>query len=392
MAESSKGRPAQVAANLLREADRLRPFLRQQAPAVEDARRLTPEVHAALVKAGFYRMTMPPQVGAPELPLPEIMRVLESLAWGDGSTAWSVWSALANPMLAAYLPEASAAELFSPPDACLVGSVAARGKAVAVEGGYRVSGRWPFVSNIHHATHACGICHIFDGDTLRLGPDKMPFAVFPIWPVDACEIIDTWDTTGLRGTGSDEVEVADLFVPDRLVIDFSRSPREGLARIHYNFHIDNNTNVAAAAIAVGIADAALEAFRDLGPRKTLATGERLADSALGKMTLAQAETTLAQARGHLYETAELMWKEVEEWRMPDPREWLPRTSLASVAAVDASIEVATRVYREAGSNAIYRSELLDRCLRDLLTLGAHKSVQHINLVLHGGRTFTIPQT
>jgi alkylation response protein AidB-like acyl-CoA dehydrogenase len=370
---------------LIEEARRLVPLLREEAKAIEDGRRLTPRVHNALVEAGVYRMTMPPQVGAPEVTLPEAMRVLETLSMGDASTAWSVWAALGAPAMSAFLSEEGVQELFSARDAVVVGSVAAMGRAEAVGGGYRVTGRWPFASGIHQATHAGGMCFVFDGDTQRLGPNGEPAVMFPLWPVADCAIIDTWDTTGLRGTGSDDIEVSDLFVPEHLVVDFSRAPRQGLAPVHY-VHVDNAANITVAAIGIGIARAALAAFRRLAPEKKLPNGTPLAESDLGKLILARTESGLAQARGQLYETAEIMSDEMAEGRFPG-EEWFARTSLASVTAVDAAIDTVTQVYRAAGSNAVRRSNIFDRCLRDIFTLGAHKTVQHVNLVLYGGAAF-----
>jgi alkylation response protein AidB-like acyl-CoA dehydrogenase len=330
---------------------------------------------------------MPPPVGGAEVTLAEVMRVLETLAQGDASTAWSVWAALGAPAMSAFLPESGATELFAPRDAVVVGSIASMGRAVAVEDGYRVSGHWPFVSGIHQATHASGLCFVFDGDTQQLMPDGSPVIVMPLWPIAECRVIDTWDTTGLRGTGSDDIEVDDIFVPDTRVIDFRRTPRPGLTPIHY-IDVDNAANITVAAMAIGIAGAALDAFRELAPRKKLPTGELLSESALGKITLAQAQSALAQARGHLYETAETMAEEIAEGTYQDA-DWLPRTSLASVAAVDASIEVVTRLYREAATSAIFRKGVLDRCLRDLFTLGAHKTVQHANLTIYGASRLAV---
>jgi alkylation response protein AidB-like acyl-CoA dehydrogenase len=361
----------------------LQPLLREHAPAIEAGRRLTPEVHAALVDAGFYRMTMPAEAGAPDVTLPECLRVLEALAEADASTAWSVWSGLGVPAMSAFLPESGARALFASRDPCVVGSIAVIQRAVAVQGGYKVRGRWPFVSGIHQATHAGGMCFVFDGELQRMAPNGEPVVIFPVWPVASCRIIDTWDTTGLRGTGSDDIQVEDLFVPDDQVVDFARAPRPGLSPVHY-MNIDNAANVTVAAMAIGIAHAALGAFRELAPRKKLPNGEILAESALGKIVLANTQSTLAQARGHLYETVETMSEQMTDSTYED-EEWLPRTSLTTVATVDAAIDVVTQVYREAATSSIFRKSVLDRCLRDLFTLGAHKTVQHVNLTIYGAR-------
>jgi alkylation response protein AidB-like acyl-CoA dehydrogenase len=368
------------------EAGRLVPWLRESAAEIEAGCRLPADVHAALVEAEFYRMTAPAPYGlADEVTLPGVMRILETLARGDASTAWSVWAALGAGAMAAFIDEAGVRELFERHDACVVGSHAAVGRAVVVDGGYRVSGRWPFMSGIRQATHASGICAVFDGEARRLGPDGQPVMIFPFFAVEECAVIDTWRTTGLRGTGSDDVAVEDLFVPAHRVTDFSAPPREGLALLHY-LHVDNAANVTAAAMAIGIAAVALEAFRELAPSKQRPDGGTLADTPSAKTALARAEARYAQARGYLYETADLVWEDAAAGNLPG-EVWLPRTSLASTAAVDAAIAIVSDLYRAAGSSAIFASRAFDRCLRDIYTLGAHKTVQHENYLIHGGAGF-----
>jgi len=370
----------------LAKAEALVPLLRANAAAIEDGRRLTPEVHRALVEAGLYRVTLPPGFGNRGGTLPQGMRVLETLARGDASTAWSVWSALGLPAASAFISEEGAGELFSAADACVVNSEATFGRALAVEGGYRVTGRWPFMSGVHQATHAGGFCFVFDGDEQRMTPSGEPAVISAVWPVSDGTIIDTWDTTGLRGTGSDDVEVHDLFVPEHRVFDFTREPRMGLSPIQY-VDLDNAGNVTLAAMALGIAQSALETFRTLGALKKLASGEPFSTSPLAVLALANAEVRLAQARGHLYERTEMMWDELVDGTYTGEA-WFARTALASVSAVDTAIEVVGSLYRAAGAGAIFRSRPLDRCLRDIYTLGAHRMIQRANVLLHGGATFT----
>jgi alkylation response protein AidB-like acyl-CoA dehydrogenase len=368
------------------EAERLVPWLREQSASIEAGRRLPDEVHAALVEAEFYRMTMPAPYGpADEVTLAGVMRILETLARGDTSTAWSVWAALGAGAMAAFIDEAGVRDLFERDDACIVGSHAAVGRAVAVDGGYRVSGRWPFMSGIRQATHTSGICAVLDGDQQRLGPDGQPVMIFPFFSVDECAVIDTWQTTGLRGTGSDDVAVEDLFVPAHRVADLSAPPRAGLSLLHY-LHVDNAANVTAAAMGIGIAAVAIEAFRELAPAKQRPDGGTLADTPGAKTALARAEARYAQARGYLYETADLAWEDAAAGNLPGEA-WLPRTSLASTASVDAAIAIVSDLYRAAGSSAIFATRTFDRCLRDIYTLGAHKTVQHENYLIHGGAGF-----
>jgi alkylation response protein AidB-like acyl-CoA dehydrogenase len=139
-------------------------------------------------------------------------------------------------------------------------------------------------------------------------------------------------------------------------------------------------------MALGIASAAIEAFRALGATKRQADGSLLSTAPLAAMALDRAELQLAQARGHLYETVETMWEEIGDGHFPG-EEWLGRTALASVNAVDAAIDIVSAIYRAAGSSAVSRARPFDRCLRDLFTLGAHKTVQHANLFQYRGLGF-----
>jgi indole-3-acetate monooxygenase len=287
--------------------------------------------------------------------------------------------------LSAFVSEEGTDRVFSDHNACVVGSVAPLGRAVSTEGGYLVSGRWPFVSGVQQATYTGGVCLVFDGEQQRMTGQGAPVVVIPVWPVTECEIIDVWDTTGLRGTGSNDIAVKELFVPTKMVANLTSPPRPGLTPLHY-IDVNNAANMTIASIAIGIASASLEAFRELGARRVLATGETLKDSGLGRAALASAEGTLARARGHLYETVEEMSEAIADQTYRD-EDWIARTALVSVATVDAAIDVASQVYRAAGTAAIFRSAIFDRCLRDLYTLGAHKAVQHVNLYLHGGATF-----
>ena len=147
--------------SLIARARELQPLVREHARATEDARHLSPEVHRAFIEAGFYRMTMPPEYSNQDGSLSEVMRVLETIAEADASSAWRVWVSLGVPAMSAILTEEGAAEMFSSPDACLSASEAGMGRAVAVDGGYRVSGHWRFMSGIHEATHTGGFSFVY---------------------------------------------------------------------------------------------------------------------------------------------------------------------------------------------------------------------------------------
>ena len=370
--------------NLLEVATDLVPLLRENAKAVEEGRRLTPAVHEAFLQAGFYRMTTPQENAISPRSLPELMRVLETLAFGDASSAWTAWAGLGMPAMSAFMDDAGVTELYDSPEHVVIGSTAGMGRATAVEGGYWVTGHWSFLSGIRQASHAGGLCSAFDGETQRLGPQGGPAVVLPIWSVADCTVIENWESTGLRGTGSHDMDAHEIFVPYHRVIDFTKPPRPDLGPVYY-IEIDNAANVTVASIAVGTASAAIEAFRELAFRKRLEDGTLLAESPQAKLALGLAETQLAQVRGHLWETVEVMWETLLDGTH-DAEAWFPRTAMASVTAVQAATDVALSLYRAAGTSAV-RAGILDRIVRDLLTLSAHRTVQPGNLLKHGGASF-----
>lgn len=384
MTETTLAKPESVPATgstLLAQARELQALVREYARATEDARHLSPEVHRAFLDAGFYRMSMPQEYSHQEGTLPEVMRVLETLAEADASSAWRVWVSLGLPAMSAILTESGAAEMFASPEACLSASEAGMGRAVAVEGGYRVTARWRFMSGIHEATYTGGFSFVYDGDEQRMTPDGRPVVIGTFFPVSDVQVIDLWDTTGLRGTGSNDIVVEDVFVPAYRIADPSK-PRMGLAPLYY-IDEDNAANVTLASIAIGTATAAVEWFREVATTKKQMDGTLLSESPQAQVVLAEVTTRLAAAKGHLYETAEMLWDELSEGTY-DGKTWFPRTALASVNAADTAIESVFALYRAAGTAAIFRSGVLDRAMRDLLTLGAHKTVQRVNLLKYGG--------
>lgn len=372
-------------AELLSRAERIKPFLRQHAAETERLGRLAPAVRDSLRDLGFFRVTTPTAHGGHGATLPGSMRILEALAAGDASAGWCAWVACAVPAMSAFLPEAGAREVIEPLDTAVANSQAGMGRADVVDGGYRVSGSWHFVSGVHSSTHAGGTCFVFDESGQRMMPNGQPLVVFALWPVQAATLGNDWDTTGLRGTGSVSMSVENIFVPAHMVVDFSQPPRMDLDPLNY-VNVENAGNMACAALAIGIADSAIEAFKELAATKKQMDGTLLAASPLARLAAGDAEIRLEQARGHLYGTADAFWKEVVAGTC-DQEAWFARTALASTSAADAAIEVVSSLYRAAGSSAVFRGGPLDRCLRDIYTLGAHKMVQRGNVLLYGGASF-----
>jgi alkylation response protein AidB-like acyl-CoA dehydrogenase len=197
-----------LAADLLAAVGSLTPLIRGLAGQIEGDRRLPGELVRALRDAGLFRLSVPRAYGGPEVDPLTIARVVEELAVADASVAWCVMLAAQASTTAAFLPRTAAAEIFANPTTIVAEVARPVGRAEAVEGGYTVNGRWPFASGSNHATWLGGECVITtNGEPLRdeQGKEIVRLLFFP--RADST-VHDTWNTTGLRGTGSNDFSVS----------------------------------------------------------------------------------------------------------------------------------------------------------------------------------------
>ncbi len=256
--------------DLIARAESLAPLLEAAAPRMERARQLAPEVVEALHAGGFYRLLLPRSLGGAELPPAEFVQVIEAIAKADASTAWCLGQAGGCAMSGAYLPRAVAEEVFGPSNAVLAwGPPNKHGRAVAVDGGYRLTGRWEFASGSRHATWLGAHAPVFDraGKPLAAGAEPLSVPTF-LFPRSSAAIEDTWQVVGLKATGSDTYAVTDLFIPkDHAFVRDDPNTRSEPGPL-YRFSTYQIYGAAFAAVALGIARSLQDAFVALAREKT----------------------------------------------------------------------------------------------------------------------------
>jgi hypothetical protein len=201
---------------LLNAVRTLEPLIREHTDEAEQNRRLSQPVVTALAEAGIFRMYTPHTLGGFEVDPLTFYRVVEDIARIDASTAWCVLIASGNPAFAgACLPDQGAEAVFGKDLHVATGGVVFPfGKAVVRDGGYVVSGRWPFASGCQHCAWIFCCCIIFDGDQMRLTERGDPEVRVLFVPTTQITIVDTWEVSGLVGTGSHDVEIEQVFVPE----------------------------------------------------------------------------------------------------------------------------------------------------------------------------------
>jgi indole-3-acetate monooxygenase len=357
-------------------AEELSALARELAPVTEANRRLPDELVAGLRASGLLRAGAPAAIGAAEAPPALTLRCADAVARGDASAGWCVSIAATSSLLAGWLPAEGLADAFGDPQRVAAGVWAPRGSARRVDGGYRVSGRWAFCSGIMHSDHLFGGCMVQDGDG---GEPTMRILGMP---TSELEILDTWHTSGLRGTGSHDVVADELFVPDSRSLWLLDPPISDAAL--YRFPMFAFFALSIAAAALGNARGAIDELSALAVGKVAQGSSRtLAQRAGTWSVLARAEASLRAARAFYYQAIEEAWAAAQR---PGPAvsvELRTGLRLAATHAVRTAAQVARAMCDLGGGSAIYEDSPLQRRLRDAQTATAHFQVNPATWELTG---------
>jgi indole-3-acetate monooxygenase len=246
------------------------------------------------------------------------------------------------------------------------------GRADRVAGGYRVKGRWPFSSGCTHSGWIYLTCAIYENSVEKTLPNGIPERRACALRAQDCQVLDTWYTTGLRGSGSNDIAVADAFVPEERSMPFPFKPlrSEPLYRWPLTFLLN------APGIALGVARGAINSFIEMANRKTTTISNAmgrpvmLSDEAYAQTALARAEALVGSARSYIYEATEEVWQTlVRGYKLSLRQRGVYRLALMHVH--EACLEAVEGLYKAVGGTAVYASGPLDRRLRDLTTINQH---------------------
>ena len=294
---------------------------------------------------------------------------MEEIARHDGSAAWCALNCGIAGVLQSFLAPEGAREIGSAPDVVVNGVIAPSGRAVEVDGGYRVSGRWTFVEQLPPLHWLAPASIVFHGDTMAAGPTGPEIVMTWIRASD-CRIIDTWDTAGLRATGSHDIEVSDVFVPKHRTIPVPL-PDPVPDGALFRFPIVGLWSVGLAAAALGIAQAAIDELLHLAATKTpFGMTSTLATRTTAQIAICEA---IAAALRHAR-----CWsrrpRACGRRCRPAHRSRRSSSGLLRIAATHATAAAASavdRMYTAAGGTAVFASSPLQRCLRDVHTITQH---------------------
>jgi alkylation response protein AidB-like acyl-CoA dehydrogenase len=375
--------PAVQMSAWLERAQALAPIVAQWRDRGEQDRHMPHPLFEALCDAGVFRMSAPQAVGGVELEDETVLQVIEELARQDGSVGWNVMIASNAAIVASYLPAAALREVYrGGPSTVFAGNLVPQGAARPVPGGFRLTGRWTFASGCQQAAWMGGGSTVMVQGIPRLRPDGRPDIRAFFLPVGDCEILDTWHTAGLRGTGSHDWQVTDVFVPEERTFLILRDGPSAPGTLSTRDFVAYG-GARVAAVALGIARDAIETFTALATTKTpaLATSP-LATQHMTHERVGRAEALLRAGRAFLYETVRAL-PHSPTWVEALSDDLRARLRLASAHAAQSAAEAVDLLFNAAGTTGIYTSSRLERCFRDVHVATQHVAVAPSNIEMVG---------
>jgi len=355
----------------IRRARSIVPALRERAQKCEEARGLLPENEKLLHETGLFRFHQPRSFGGMELPFLAVVDIVAELARGCPSTAWNVGNLGCHHWILGYYEPETQHELWDAnPDVLIASSIAlAAGRGKRVDGGFEVSGKWPFSSGVDNS----------DWNMLAVTVYEHEKAVdwrLCLVPKSDYQVIDTWYAMGMVGTGSKDIEVKEVFVPERRALALARC-RGGLehpgAKLNagplFRVPIVASAGHPLSATALGTAEGAYEHVRDVFLKRIgTYTGAKVSDFQAVQVKLARARCLIDSARYLMRESAR-MFQENDSLDV----ETKLRLRAQNAFAVSQSREAVETLWSFYGANAIYTRDPLQRYLRDVQAASQHFS-------------------
>jgi indole-3-acetate monooxygenase len=338
------------------------------ADEIERTQRIPEPLLGRLHDARLFRMLLPRSAGGDQTEPAVYVAALEELAAHDASIGWNTFTANSSALIAPFLEPQVNRAIFADPRSLVAWGPPNASRAKAVEGGYRLTGKWDFCSGCRQADWIGAHCHVVEANgTLRLNRFGKPTIRTLLFPASEATLLDNWRTIGLRGTASESYRVDDLFVPEA----FSSTREDPALRRErgplYAITMQCLYASGVAAVSFGIARAMLSEFVALASRKAPRNLDRLADSAVIQAEVARAEARLGSARAYLIETLTAIYAQADDVAPIEVAD-RARIRLACTNAIQGAIEVADFAYKQAGVDAIFPGSPFERRFRDMHTL------------------------
>ncbi len=369
--------PADIDAQpVVQAAAALRPSIRAHRDEIDCEQRLPKALVEQFHAAGFYSMVMPRALGGLQVDPLTYVRVVELLAEGAGSVGWNVANNSIGQLVTLGLTDEGVHDVYARgADTVIAGTaVMGGGKAVPVDGGYRVTGRWPFGTGCQESSWMLGSFQILDGDQPRRSPDGSSVYWRGIFQRSEAQIVEgSWDVSGMRATGSFDWTVNEVFLPERRTMVHAGVPLDNQWKrwpgLSYALPAQAWVGPHHSAVITGIARAGVEALIELAAEKTpRGRTARLCENPQVQDAVGRADTILNAGRAYRSVSITEVWNTVAAGKETTLAQ-RARCRLAAAHAADSAREAMDLMYRCGGSTSYRRESRLAECWRDLHVVG-----------------------
>ena len=374
----------EAAERILAEIDALAPEIAARAPEAEAARRMPPDVIQALKASSIFRMAAPKTKGGLELDFPSLVRISQRLTKIDGSVGWLGTIGAAAGLVLPSLPHETYEEVYqNGPDVMFAGAAQPSGTAEAVQGGWRINGRWPFSSGCEDADWICVSCVLTkDGKPLPGPIEGNPATSFVLLPARDARIDDTWYSSGLKATASHHVAFQDVTTTEKNLFDFATA-RPCVPGPLYSAPMQLLT-LLHGTLALGMAEGALEdvvAMARSGRRQQRAA-TAMRDSEIVQYELGRAQAKFGAAQMVHDSLAAHFWQQALAGALNTEARFTEATQFA-IWITETCVDVVQACFTLGGGAAVYDSSPLQRRLRDIEVAAQHAGVHQQHYALAG---------
>jgi alkylation response protein AidB-like acyl-CoA dehydrogenase len=351
---------------------KLAPIIRAHADRAEREAQMPREVVDAFHEAGLLRILIPRQMGGAELTIPDSLRITEEVARIDASAGWNLAICAGGPLFGYNLSRAAFETIYGDLRGVSAGSLnPATTQVVAVEGGWRLSGKATYASASAHASWlmAAGIV-MRDGAPQFVG--GAPVLRAGLFPIKHAKILNTWSTAGMRGTGSNDCVFENVFVPDEFTFDWLNAKSSWHRGPLANIPLQLQFVGGLVSVVLGTARHALDALNEIAQAKVPAASRAtLRERPIAQIQFAQAEGLLRAARAYFYNCNDEIWRKGEAGESFSVQD-RAHARLGVVTAAKLAVQAVDLVADAAGMNSAQTSCPIERCWRDV-----HTATQHV---------------
>jgi len=359
----------------------MRPIIEEHRTEGEELGRLPDAIAQAFIDENVFRLLLPTEFGGENIDPLIFYDLVEEISSYDGSVGWNYAIGITGSITISALPREKFGHIYATADSCVAGSASPPGRAVATSDGYLLTGRWAWASGIHQARWVSVNALIYDGDTPRTTADGSPIALWFVVPKEVGMVLDTWHVGGMRGTGSTEFELANVFVAAEMGFHpFS----EDAGQLYPIFRMPTTfLGFNHVCVLTGIAKGALMALKSLATKVSTMTGN-LRDNAQNQYAVAKAEALIESSDLLVKEAFRPLWAKVVAGERV-PIEMRARVRRAVVHGAESAVDAVQLCYHAAGGTAIFESAPFERALRDVNAAATHITLRRL-FMEEAGRT------